>query len=167
VALIGKLYDIERRIRGTSPEHRHAVRLEKSQPILDEITTWLDDKAQKVLPKGLLGEAIQYTRKQWPILVTFLQDGHLEIDNNLAENAIRPFAVGRKAWLFSGSPRGAEASAMLYTLVETAKANCLEPRAYLHYLFEALPTVTAAEGIEVLLPHRLTPELLKLPTPKL
>jgi transposase len=94
VALIGKLYDIERRIRGTAPEHRHAVRLEESQPILDEIKTWLDDKASKVLPKGLLGEAIQYTRKQWPILVTFLKDGHLEIDNNLAENAIRPFAVG-------------------------------------------------------------------------
>ena len=113
VALIGKLYDVERRIRGTAPEHRHAVRLEESQPILDEIKIWLDDKAQKVLPKGLLGEAIQYARKQWPLLVTFLQDGHLEIDNNLAENAIRPFAVGRKAWLFSGSPRGAEASAML------------------------------------------------------
>jgi transposase len=167
VALIGKLYDIERRIRGSAPEHRHAVRLEKSQPILDEIKTWLDDKAQKVLPKGLLGEAIQYTRKQWPILVTFLQDGHLEIDNNLAENAIRPFAVGRKAWLFSGSPRGAEASAMLYTLVETAKANGLEPRAYLHYLFEALPTVTTPDGFEALLPHRLTPELLKIPAPEL
>jgi transposase len=167
VALIGKLYDIERRIRGTSPEHRHAVRLEKSQPILDEIKTWLDDKAQKVLPKGLLGEAIQYTRKQWPILVTFLQDGHLEIDNNLAENAIRPFAVGRKAWLFSGSPRGAEASAMLYTLVETAKANGLEPRAYLHYLFETLPTVTTPDRFERLLPHRLTPERLKIPAPAL
>jgi transposase len=167
VALIGKLYDVERRIRGTAPEHRHAVRLEKSQPILDEIQAWLDDKASKVLPKGLLGEAIQYTRKQWPTLVTFLKDGHLELDNNLAENAIRPFAVGRKAWLFSGSPRGAEASAMLYTLVETAKANGLEPRAYLHYLFETLPTVTTPDGFEALLPHRLTPELLKIPAPEL
>jgi transposase len=167
VALIGKLYAVERRIRGTSPEHRHAVRLEESQPILDEIKAWLDDKASKVLPKGLLGEAIQYTRKQWPILVTFLQDGHLEIDNNLAENAIRPFAVGRRAWLFSGSPRGAEASAMLYTLVETAKAAGLEPRAYLHYLFETLPTVTSPDGFEALLPHRLTPELLKIPAPNL
>ena len=167
VGLIGKLYEVERRIRGTSPEHRHAVRLEKSQPILDEIKAWLDDKAQKVLPKGLLGEAIQYARKQWPILVTFLQDGHLEIDNNLAENAIRPFAVGRKGWLFSGSPRGAEASAMLYTLVETAKANALEPRAYLHYLFETLPTITTPGDIEALLPQRLTPELLKIPAPAL
>jgi transposase len=167
VALIGRLYDVERRIRGTAPEHRHAVRLEKSQPILDEIKTWLDDKASKVLPKGLLGEAIQYTRKQWPILITFLKDGHLELDNNLAENAIRPFAVGRKAWLFSGSPRGAEASAMLYTLVETAKAVGLEPRAYLHYLFETLPTVTAQDGIEALLPHRLTPDDLKIRAPEL
>jgi transposase len=167
VALIGKLYQVERGVRDASPEHRHAVRLEKSQPILDEIKTWLDDKVKKVLPKGLLGKAIHYTRKQWPILVTFLQDGHLEIDNNLAENAIRPFAVGRRAWLFSGSPRGAEASAMLYTLVETAKAAGLEPRAYLAYLFETLPTVITPEGIEGLLPHRLTPELLKIPAPKL
>jgi transposase len=113
------------------------------------------------------GEAIQYTRKQWPTLVTFLQDGHLEIDNNLAENAIRPFAVGRKAWLFSGSPRGAEASAMLYTLVETAKANGLEPRAYLHYLFETLPTVTTPDRFDALLPHRLTPDHLKIPAPEL
>ena len=71
------------------------MRLAESKPILDEIKTWLDDMARKVLPKGLLGEAIQYARTQWPILTTFLEDGHLEIDNNLAENAIRPFAVGR------------------------------------------------------------------------
>jgi transposase len=73
----------------------------------------------------------------------------------------------RKAWLFSGSPRGAEASAVLYTLVETAMAVGLEPRAYLHYLFETLPTVTTPDGIETLLPHRLTPELLKIPAPEL
>jgi transposase len=135
----GKLYDIERQIRGKPPECRHTVRLERSQPILDELKVWLDAKINQVLPKGLLGEAIHYTLKQLPILITFLQDGHLEIDNNLAENAIWPFAVGRKAWLFSGSPRGAEASAMLYALVGTAKAAGLEPRAYLHYLFETLP----------------------------
>jgi len=167
VAWIGKLYAIERRIRGTAPEHRHAVRLAESKPILDELRAWLDDKANKVLPKGLLGEAIQYARTQWPILTTFLEDGHLEIDNNLAENAIRPFAVGRKAWLFSGSPKGAEASAMLYTLVETARANALEPRAYLHYLFETLPTATTPDAVEALLPHRLTPDDLKIPTPNL
>ncbi|WP_156824324.1 IS66 family transposase [Thioalkalivibrio sp. ALE20] len=167
VALIGKLYAIERRLRGTSAEHRYAVRLAESKPILDEIKAWLDDKARKVLPKGLLGEAIQYTRKQWPILVTFLEDGHLEIDNNRAENAIRPFAVGRKAWLFSGSPKGAETSAMLYTLVETAKAAGLEPRAYLHYLFETLPTATTPDALEALLPHRLTPDDLKIPAPEL
>jgi transposase len=68
---------------------------------LDELKVWLDEKVNQVLPKGLLGEVIHCTIKQWPILITFLQDGHLEIDNNLAENAIRPFAVGRKAWLFA------------------------------------------------------------------
>ncbi|WP_019571031.1 transposase domain-containing protein, partial [Thioalkalivibrio sp. ALE11] len=81
--------------------------------------------------------------------------------------AIRPFAVGRKAWLFSGSPKGAETSAMLYTLVETAKAAGLEPRAYLHYLFETLPTATTPDALEALLPHRLTPDDLKIPTPNL
>jgi transposase len=154
VAMIGKPYENERLIHGTSPESRYALRLVTSEPILHELWAWLDDKCSKVRPKGLLGEAIQYTRKQWPILVTFLQDCHLEIDSNVAKNATRRFAVGRKAWPLSGSPRGAEASATLYALAETAKAAVLEPRAYLRYLFATLPTVTMPDGFRVLLPHR-------------
>ncbi len=164
---VQKLYQVEKKLRGQSPEERHAMRLQHARPILDELKTWLDEHVTKVLPKGLLGKAISYARNQWPILLTFLEDGHLEIDNNLAENAIRPFVVGRKAWLFSGSPAGAEASAMLYSLVETAKANGLEPRAYLHYLFENLPNARQPEEIEALLPHNLTPEMLKIPKPAL
>ena len=164
---IQKLYQVERKLRGESPERRKEVRQIESRPILDELKAWLDKHAQRVIPKGLLGKAIGYTRNQWSTLVTFLEDGHLEIDNNLAENAIRPFVVGRKAWLFSGSPAGAEASAMLYTLIETAKANGLEPRAYLHYLFEALPNARQPEDIEALLPQHLTPEMLKIPKPAL
>ena len=99
---------------------------------------------------------------QWPLLTTFLEDGHLELDNNAAENAIRPFVVGRKAWLFSGSPRGAEASATLYSLVGTAKANGLEPWAYLNYLFEHLPAARTQEAIEALLPFNLKNDDLKI-----
>jgi len=164
---IQALYQIEKKLRGQSPEHRFDVRQKQSRPVIDELKAWLDQNAPKVVPKGTLGKAVHYTRNQWSILTTFLEDGHLEVDNNLAENAIRPFVVGRKAWLFAGSPAGAQASAMLYTLIETAKANQLEPRAYLHYLFETLPHARQPEDIEALLPHQLTPEMLKIPTPAL
>ena len=81
---------------------------------------WLDSKTGKVLPKSLLGKAIHYTLGLWPQLTVYLEEGSIPIDNNPAENAIRPFVIGRKNWLFSGSPRGAHASAILYSLIETA-----------------------------------------------
>ncbi len=93
---------------------------------------------------------------------TFLEDGHLPIDNHVTENAIRPCVVGRKGWLFSGSPRGAQASATRYSLIETAKTNGLEPRAYLNFLFERLPEATMPAPIQALLPQALKPEDLKL-----
>jgi hypothetical protein len=158
VALIGKLYAIERRLHDATPEQRHAERARHSRPILDAIKAWLDDKVTQALPKGLLGQAIAYTLGLWPQLNTFLADGHIPIDNNPAENAIRPFVVGRKNWLFSGSPRGAQASATLYSLIESAKANGLEPRAYLSFLFEHLPVAKTPEAIAALLPQALKPE---------
>jgi transposase len=165
VAMIAKLYAIERQGRDATPERRRALRLEHSKPILEKIKTWLDEKAAKVLPKGLLGSAITYALGQWPQLVTFLDDGRIPVDNNRAENAIRPFVIGRKNWLFSGSPRGAEASATLYSLIETAKANGLEPRAYLRHLFEQLPLATTPQAITALLPMNLTPDQLSpIPT---
>jgi transposase len=156
VALIGELYAVERDVRDEEPEMRKQVRAEHSGPILVRIRQWLDKAAARVLPKGLLGQAIGYALNQWPTLITFLDDGYLEIDNNRTENAIRPFVVGRKGWLFAGSPDGAETSALLYSLVETAKANALEPHAYLTYLFEHLPTASSPEAIAALLPHNLT-----------
>ena len=104
----------------------------------------------------MMTQGVGYTLGLWPQLQVYLEDGHIPIDNNLTENAIRPFVVGRKAWLFSGSPKGAEASALLYTLVETAKANGLEPRAYLTHVFEQLPLAKTPEAIDALLPHNLT-----------
>jgi hypothetical protein len=96
-----------------------------------------------------------------PRLITYLEDGHIEIDNNKVENAIRPFVIGRKNFLFSGSPRGAHASASLYTLVESAKANKLEPWAYLNYLFEKLPLAKSEQALLELLPQNLKMEDLK------
>jgi hypothetical protein len=127
VVLIRKLYQVERAARDMTPEERKSIRQVQAEPILEKIKEWLDQKVMQVLPKSPLGEAISYTLGLWSKLTTYLEDGHIEIDNNKAENAIRPFVIGRKAWLFSGSPRGAHASATLYTLVETAKANNLEP----------------------------------------
>ncbi len=149
VALIGELYAVERSIRGEAAATRTCARAERSAPILTRIRQWLDKAAERVLPKSLLGKAIGYALNQWPTLITFLDDGHIAIDNNRTENAIRPFVVGRKAWLFAGSPAGAETSALLYSLVETAKANGLEPHAYLTYLFEHLPTATPPRRLGV------------------
>jgi transposase len=162
VALIGQLYAVERTLRTCSADERKAERQAHSRPILEKIKAWLDAKVAHVLPKGLLGTAIGYALGLWPQLTTFLEDGHIPIDNNVTENAIRPFVVGRKGWLFSGSPCGAQASATLYSLIETAKANGLEPRAYLNFLFERLPEATTPAAIQALLPQALKPEDLKL-----
>lgn len=156
VAMIGKLYQVERDLKDLTPEARRVARQERARPILEHIKTWLDSKAEKVLPKGKLGEAIRYTLNLWPQLTTYLEDGHLAIDNNLTENAIRPFVIGRKGWLFAGSPKGADASAILYTLVETAKANGLDPHAYLTHVFEHLPRAKTQDSVRSLLPQHLT-----------
>jgi len=155
VAFIGKLYQVERSIKDKTPDERHAIRQENAKPILTKIKGWLDSKANRVLPKSLLGKAIHYTLGLWPQLVTYLEDGHIPIDNNPAENAIRPFVIGRKAWMFAGSPRGARASGMLYSLIESAKANGLEPKAYLNHLFEHLPAAKTKQALIKLLPQNL------------
>jgi hypothetical protein len=108
-----------------------------------------------VPPQSLTGKALAYLHRQWPKLIRVLDDGRLPLDTNLVENAIRPFVVGRKAWLFADTVGGARASANLYSLVETAKANGIEPWAYLTYLFERLPAATQPADLEALLPHRI------------
>lgn len=109
-----------------------------------------------MLPQSLLGKAIAYAQNQWPKLSVFLTHPHLPLDNNRAENAIRPFVVGRKNWLFCDTVAGANASARLYSLIETAKANGLEPHAYLTRLFTELPIAHTVEDIEALLPFKLS-----------
>ena len=112
---------------------------------------WLDETVAQVPPTSATGKALNYLRSEWDKLIRYLDDGRLEIDNNGAENAIRPFVLGRKNWLFSASVKGVKASTNLYSLIETAKANGLGPYAYLRYLFTELPKAESVESIEALL----------------
>ena len=162
LSYIKKLYRLEKYARknGLSPEEIYSLRQKEAKPILDDFEKWLARKKLQTPPKGLLGKAITYTLNQWHRLKGYIEDGSLDIDNNMAENSIRPFVVGRKNWLFSGTPEGAEASALLYSLIETAKANRLEPYAYLRYIFEKIPSARTLEELEALLPWNLSPERL-------
>jgi len=163
MAMIRQLYALEKQasFSGFSPKEIHEMRQEKAKPILAKFKRWLDKKKDTVAPKTLIGKAVSYTLNQWNRLENYIKDGNAGIDNNVAENAIRPFVIGRKNWLFSGTPRGADASALLFSLIETAKANKLEPYSYLRYLFEKLPTTESRE-LRDLLPTSLTPSDLVL-----
>ena len=135
-----------------TPEQRVTVRQERSAPIMAAFHAWLEALAPQVLPQGKLGKAVHYTLGQWRKLCVFLTQGEVPMHNNRCENAIRPFVVGRKGWLFSDTVKGAVASANLYSLVETCKANHLEPHAYLTLLFGQLPYLRTVEDYETLLP---------------
>ena len=155
---IKKLYRLEGKAKkdGCTPKQIYRMRQEEAKPILDDFEKWLNKKKLQTPPKGLLGKAVAYTLNQWHRLVGYIEDGNVFIDNNMAENSIRPFVIGRKNWLFSGTPEGAQASALLYSLIETAKANKLEPYAYLRYIFEKLPVAEMLEDYEALLPWNIT-----------
>jgi len=135
VGWIRKLYKIEKEISELSTEQRYAIRQEKSVPILQELKNWINGMMHKVLPKSELGKALLYTKNEWENIIRYVEDGCLNIDNNRVENAIRPFAVGRKNWLFCDSVAGANASASIYSLIETAKANGHEPYSYLELVW--------------------------------
>ena len=158
LALIGKLYAIERDARELNDAARLAQRQSRSRAVLDELRRWLDQVLPTVPPTSVLGGALGYLHRQWPRLIPYLARGDLPIDNNPAENAIRPFVVGRKAWLFSDTQAGARASALIYSLVETAKANGMEPYLWLRNALRALPTATTVEHFEALLPWNLKAE---------
>ena len=160
--LIRKLYRVEKRTRKLKPEKRQAYRDRHARLILDEMRAWLDQAMPQVPPTSTTGKALHYLHNEWDKLIRYLDDGRLEIDNNLAENAIRPFVIGRKNWLFSNSVRGVKASANLYSLIETAKANGLEPYAYLRYLFAELPQAETVDAIEALLPGNLKKDRIKI-----
>ena len=126
--------------------------MEKAKPILEEMKVWVDEKRPKVTPKSVGGKAINYFFNEYQYLIRYLEDGKLNISNCGVENKIRPFAIGRKNWLFSTSVEGAQASAMFYSLIETAKANNVEPFDWLKDILEKLPHAKTIEDYEELLP---------------
>jgi transposase len=156
---IGNLYQIEKEAnrRQLDAFQIYHLRQEKSKPVLDKFKTWLETNRPLTPPKGLLGQAISYALANWKKLIIYIEDGRLRPDNNLVENAIRPFVLGRKNWLFAGSPEGAKASATFFSLIETAKANGLEPYAYLRYIFNKLPLAQTERDIKALLPYNVEP----------
>lgn len=135
---IQKLYRIETRLKDAAPAQRHQARQQQAMPLLNQFKTWLDKSALQVPPKTVLGKAIHYSLRQWPKLIRYIEDGRLTIDNNRAERAIKPFVIARKNWLFNNTGNGATASAMLYSIIETAKANGLTPFDYVKLLLGKL-----------------------------
>ena len=156
-----KLYAIERRIKDLGPEEKQKIRQKESVPIWDKFIEWIEKHLNSVTPESKLGKALHYTYKLRDKLRYYCNDGHLPISNQVAENAIRPFAIARKNFLFFDTPKGATASANLYSLMMTAKSHGLNPFYYLAYVFKALPLANSLEDIEELLPWRLHNEQLK------
>jgi transposase len=152
---IAKLYHAEERAKHWHALRRRRLRQRYSAAVLRSIEQLWRAYEPSVAPQSLLGKALQYLSRQWPKLVRFIDDGLHPIDNNAAENAIRPFVVGRKNWLFAATVRGAAASANLYSLIQTCIANGLNAYEYLHALLRALPLANTAEDYEALLPWRL------------
>lgn len=149
------LYKIEKDARedNLSAQDRFALREEKSRPLLILFKTWLDNHLTKTPVQSKIGEAIRYTLTNLELLNNYLKDGRIEIDNNLLENAIRPFAVGRRNWLFMGSPSGAKAGAIFYSLIETCKANNIEPYRYLCAMLHRIRESVTEEDYRNLLPQ--------------
>ena len=152
MADIQKLYRVELQAKTLTDDERYRLRQEKAKPLIDKLKTWADKSVDQVPPKSAIGKALHYLHNQWPYLVRYLENGAYPIDNNPAENAIRPFVVERKNWLFANSQAGARASANLYSVIETTKANDLEPCAYLKDIFAEPPNATTLEDIDALLP---------------
>ena len=157
IKFIKALYKIEdeANARDFTVQQRHAIRQARSKPLLDQIRKWLTKHLPLVVKQSALGKAMHYMNDEWDTLTILVTDGRLRLDNNAVENAIRPFVIGRKNSLFSDTVSGAKASANLYSLIETAKANGLEPYAYLKQVFTELPKATCVEDIEALLPFKL------------
>ena len=152
LSYIRKLYRIETNIADKTDAERLIARQEISVPILNEFKQWLEENARKIMKGGALRTAIDYTLNQWQYLIGYCERGDLMISNIMAENAIRPFAIGRKNWLFADTRKGAEASAACYSLIETAKANNLDPQAYIKHILDHIATADTLEKVEALLP---------------
>lgn len=160
IKLIAKISHIEAEIKYITDAEKKIIRQEKAKPILDELYNYLLKNQLSVPPKSLLGAAISYTLNQWHKLVVYLDDGRLENNNNLSERAIKPFVMGRKAWLFANSVEGAESAAIIYSLIETCKHHHVQPYAWLKYVLQKIPTCQTLEEFEALLPFNIDKKLL-------
>jgi hypothetical protein len=148
---IAKLYAIEKQAKEASVKDRLAIRQDEALPVLDALKTRLEAKHSATAPNSNLGKAIQYALKLWPALSVYASTGHLPIDNNPVENALRPIALGRKNWLFIGSEAAGQRQANILTLLATAKANGIDPMSWLRSTLTRLPT-TKHKELETLLP---------------
>ena len=152
VALIGRLYEVERDIKGLDAEGRRQARQQQARPIADELHRWLVSQRQRLANADATAKAIDYSLCRWAALTRYLDDGEVPIDQNAVENAIRPLALGRRNWLFVGSQLAGERAANIMSLIESAKLNGYDPWAYLKDVFERLPTLKNAD-LHTLLPH--------------
>ena len=137
-----RLFKLEQAFAELTPEERYEKRLEQEKPVLDALLSWANEMQAKTALKSALGRAIHYLLEQWPYLTRYLEDGRLELSNNRAERSIKPFVMGRKNWLFANMPGGVQASAMIYSLMETAKENGLDPYQYLLWILQTAPQLS-------------------------
>ena len=142
-AYCSRLFSIEQELAELPPEERYTQRLERSKPVMDALLAWAE--TTNAAPKSALGKAIYYLKEQWPYLIRVLEDGRLELSNNLAERSIKPFVIGRKNWLFANTPGGAQASSVIYSLIETAKENGLDPYRYLLWVLRNAPGLSKTD----------------------
>lgn len=139
LSYIAKLFYLEDKFANLTAEERYIKRLKQEKPVLEALFSWANELKDKTAPKSALGKALNYLLEQRIYLERYLEDGRLELSNNRAERSIKPFVMGRKNWLFANTPAGANSSAMLYSIIETAKENNLNPHKYLLWIFENAP----------------------------
>jgi len=155
-----RLFDLEKEFAGLSSDDnfkaRCHARTERSKPVMAEFFFWAEEMEKVILPKTLLGQALRYALDQKLWLERVLLDGRLELSNNRAERSIKPFVIGRKNWLFSNTPKGAAASSIIYSLIETAKENGLNPYEYLTAVFSMAPNLPDNDSLDSLLPWNLS-----------
>ena len=142
-AYCSRLFSIEQELAELPPEERYTQRLERSKPVMDALLAWAE--RTNAAPKSALGKAIYYLKEQWPYLIRVLEDGRLELSNNLAERSIKPFVIGRKNFLFANTPWGAQGSAVIYSMIEAAKESGLDPYRYLTWLLTNAPIMAARD----------------------
>ena len=157
-AYCSRLFSIEQELAELPPEERYTQHLERSKPVMDALLAWAE--TTNAAPKSALGKAVYYLKEQCPYLIRVLEDGRLELSNNLAERSIKPFVIGRKNFLFANTPWGAQGSAVIYSMIETAKENSLDPYRYLLWILQTAPQLSETDETwaEKLLPARAPKE---------